>query len=165
MDVIRPLLGRSRADVEAYVELRGLEPRHDPSNASPAFLRNRIRNELVPFLEKRFNPAIRSALAQAAGILAEEDAILEASAEAALSRLARGRSALDATGLTRLPVAARRRVLRIAAVKAGADANRLSGVHLDWLVRIAAAGKGQAALPGLNAMVMRGLLRMSATRR
>ena len=49
--IIRPLLAGSRADVMAYLKERRLRPRHDPSNADPAHLRNRIRHELIPLME------------------------------------------------------------------------------------------------------------------
>src|SRR6266540_778124 len=49
--VIRPLIERSRREVLAYLRERALTWRDDPTNASPRFLRNRIRAELVPVLE------------------------------------------------------------------------------------------------------------------
>jgi tRNA(Ile)-lysidine synthase len=50
--VVRPLLATSRADVERYVGERGLETVRDPGNLSRAHLRNRIRLELIPALER-----------------------------------------------------------------------------------------------------------------
>jgi tRNA(Ile)-lysidine synthase len=50
-DVVRPLLGVSRADVRAYAVRAGLEWVEDPSNASVAFLRNRVRHELLPAIQ------------------------------------------------------------------------------------------------------------------
>lgn len=160
VEVIRPLLARSRAEIEAFLRRRGITPRRDPSNASPDFLRNRIRRDLIPYLERGYNPAVRAALARAGEVLAEEDALLESAAEAALARIARGRRGLDLRGLARLPVATRRRVLRLAAVGAGAALNRLTQAHLDALVRIAAAGAGETHLPGLRVGAARGRLRL-----
>jgi len=50
--VARPLLGLSRRDVEAYARSRGVTWVEDPSNASLAHLRNRVRAELLPVLER-----------------------------------------------------------------------------------------------------------------
>jgi len=47
----RPLLEFSRAELRAFLEQRGQEWLEDPSNKSPKFLRNRIRNEVVPLLD------------------------------------------------------------------------------------------------------------------
>jgi len=49
-DVVRPMLGVGRAEVEAYVARRGLAIAHDPSNDRRAHLRNRARLDLIPLL-------------------------------------------------------------------------------------------------------------------
>jgi tRNA(Ile)-lysidine synthase len=49
-DVIRPLLRASKADVLAHVERHRLDFAQDPSNADSAFLRVRVRHELLPLL-------------------------------------------------------------------------------------------------------------------
>lgn len=59
--LFRPLLSTTRAQTHAYCAALGLTPRIDSSNASPEFLRNRIRLELMPLLEQ-MNPSVQSAL-------------------------------------------------------------------------------------------------------
>ena len=56
-DVVRPLLGARRADIVAYARHRRLTWAEDPSNASPQFLRNRVRNDLLPAI-RRVRPSI-----------------------------------------------------------------------------------------------------------
>ena len=50
--VLRPLLGTSRAEIESYLRERGLETVRDPGNLSRAHLRNRIRLDVIPALER-----------------------------------------------------------------------------------------------------------------
>lgn len=50
--VVRPLLATRCAEVESYVRERGLEAVRDPGNLSRAHLRNRIRLDLIPALER-----------------------------------------------------------------------------------------------------------------
>ncbi len=50
--VVRPLLEFSRADIEAYLQRRGLEWVDDSTNASDDFLRNRLRHHLLPLLDE-----------------------------------------------------------------------------------------------------------------
>lgn len=75
--VIRPLLECSRHDIRQYLKERGIQAREDKSNQDPKFLRNRIRHELLPLLEKKFQPNIKKILAQTATLLAEDYALIE----------------------------------------------------------------------------------------
>jgi tRNA(Ile)-lysidine synthase len=59
--ILRPILKLNRFQVLAYLEERGIPFRTDSTNADSAFLRNRIRNRLVPFLDELF-PGWRSSL-------------------------------------------------------------------------------------------------------
>lgn len=74
--VIRPLLGIRKAELLAYLQDQGIVFCHDSSNDEVHFLRNRIRLELLPFLETRFDPGIRSALLKTAANLAEDEELL-----------------------------------------------------------------------------------------
>ena len=80
--IVRPLLDVWRQDLRAYLRHEGLRHREDPSNQDRRFLRNRIRHELLPLLERRYNPKIRTLLAQ----LAEQSACDYAYLDAAASR-------------------------------------------------------------------------------
>lgn len=75
--LIRPLIETSRADILSYLKTRGISYRVDASNTDPSFLRNRIRHTLIPLLEKNFQPQIRKLLAETAGLLADDYAVLE----------------------------------------------------------------------------------------
>lgn len=63
--LVRPLLGWTRAQTEAYCSEHGLNPRIDNTNTDTAYFRNRLRHELLPELEK-YNPQIRQTLAKTA---------------------------------------------------------------------------------------------------
>ncbi|MCX5820942.1 MAG: tRNA lysidine(34) synthetase TilS [Deltaproteobacteria bacterium] len=71
--IIRPLLDVGRADILAFLRREGLTYRSDSSNESPLFLRNRIRNELIPGLAAHCNPRLIEGLCQTAGIIRRED--------------------------------------------------------------------------------------------
>jgi len=80
--LVRPLLSIWREQIQAYVETHNLKPVQDPSNMDIRYYRNRLRHELIPFLEI-YNPGIRSILWQTADILREDYAVLEAATQAA----------------------------------------------------------------------------------
>jgi tRNA(Ile)-lysidine synthase len=66
IEVIRPLLSSTRAEVLAYLQEIGQPFREDLSNADLRFTRNRIRHELLPHLAKEYNPAVAALLARLA---------------------------------------------------------------------------------------------------
>ena len=74
--ILRPLLGVSRAEIEAYAKKHKLEWIEDESNADIHFLRNFIRRDILPLLAGRF-PAYRATLARSAGHFAEAAQLLD----------------------------------------------------------------------------------------
>jgi tRNA(Ile)-lysidine synthase len=111
----RPLLSVSRAITAAYCADSGLAIVEDPSNASRAYTRNRVRLDLLPMLE-RFNPAIRAVLARTADLIAEDDAVLDdlvAALEGTLAQTRTGeRIEYDLLAWRAEPRAVQRRLLR-----------------------------------------------------
>ncbi len=70
--IVRPLLEVRRAEIIEYLKSRRLSWREDASNADRRFLRNRIRHELLPLLERDYNPGIRDVLLRTAEVLRAE---------------------------------------------------------------------------------------------
>lgn len=77
LTLVRPLLTLSRADIEAYCEAKGLKYCQDSTNEDLQYTRNRIRRELLPYLEKNFNSAIKETLTREASLLSETEECLE----------------------------------------------------------------------------------------
>lgn len=75
--LVRPLLHMTRADILQYLKERNISYRADESNADLKFLRNRLRHELIPLLEKKYQPNIKKILADTATLLATDYALLE----------------------------------------------------------------------------------------
>ena len=72
-EIVRPLLGIRRRELEQYLKDIGQAWREDSSNADDAFTRNRVRQLVVPLLEKEFNPAVAESLAELAAIARGEE--------------------------------------------------------------------------------------------
>ncbi len=60
--LVRPLLDIARPDIEKWLQEHAYRWRNDPSNTNPVYRRNRVRHELLPWLESRLNPRVRNAL-------------------------------------------------------------------------------------------------------
>jgi tRNA(Ile)-lysidine synthase len=60
--VIRPLLGIWHQEIEEYLEEKRIAFRRDKSNVARNFLRNRLRHELLPFLQADYNKGVKEAI-------------------------------------------------------------------------------------------------------
>lgn len=77
MTLIRPLIELSRREIREFLRKHSISYREDRTNRSKRFLRNRIRNRLLPLLEKEFNPKIRESLSRLAQTAVRESAGLD----------------------------------------------------------------------------------------
>ncbi|MDX6667609.1 MAG: tRNA(Ile)-lysidine synthase [Solirubrobacteraceae bacterium] len=75
--LVRPLLGMTRAETEAYCREAGLSWREDPSNSDPRYTRARVRHELLPLLE-RIAPGAERTIAETSRLLRDESEALDA---------------------------------------------------------------------------------------
>lgn len=113
--IIRPLLEVSRAEIEDYLKKIGLRPRLDASNLEPVYLRNRIRQELLPHLAKDYNPHIKSILSGMAKLLQADEEYLARQAEESFSEVAKKKKQqiiIDVDKLKSLHLSMQRRILR-----------------------------------------------------
>lgn len=121
--LVRPLLGVARVDIEASLRARNIEWREDESNRDTTFLRNRIRHELIPVLERDFNPRVREVLLRSREVLQAEDEWMDDLAMAILEdctgKMVMAGQELSAERLGQHPLAARRRVIRLWLVRQG----------------------------------------------
>ncbi|SJZ76745.1 tRNA(Ile)-lysidine synthase [Trichlorobacter thiogenes] len=112
--IIRPLLGISRQELRKHLTDRRLTFREDSSNSDQAYLRNRIRHELLPLLQE-YNPAIAQRLSATASLLGEDETLLAhctATTFQQLSRSGSGWNALSLSGLRQQPRPLRQRLYR-----------------------------------------------------
>jgi tRNA(Ile)-lysidine synthase len=142
--VVRPLLGLRRHDIEAYLRSLGQEWREDSSNLDLHHARNRLRHEILPRLERDFNPAVQETLAELAEIARAEEEYWDQAVRQIL------RPDEDATNiklaeLLALPLALQRRVLRTMAERFGL---RLEFRHVERVLSVAEGGTTSRILPG-----------------
>ncbi len=137
--LIRPLLGMERADVLGFLREEGIPFRADESNLDRRFLRNRIRRDLVPELERNYEPKIVRQLARLAEISREEEGLLDdfirGLAREFLVRR-RGDIRLDAKTLTALAPGLARRVAREFLRELKGDLRAVSFQDVETLLRL-----------------------------
>ena len=150
--IVRPLLSLRRPEIEAYLHKGGLSWREDSSNAETRFLRNRIRHELLPYLES-FNTDIEARLCRTAEALAADEEVLATAAGGAFSRAVAVTPSgveADVEALCREPLALRKRLYRQAIAAVKGDLRRISFTHLAAIDRLvfAARPNSELILPG-----------------
>ena len=154
--VIRPLLDISRADLREYAADRALAFRTDASNTDLSIPRNRVRHELIPYLEREFSPGIRRVLAREAASAREDENRLQQEAidftGSIVLRTTGGKIEVDASALRSLPPALGARVARHA-LSMLAPGRFLGFEHVDRLLQLTDAVEAEAVdLPGQRAV-------------
>ena len=73
---IRPLIETSRKRIEEYCAENRLNPRYDKTNKENIYTRNKVRNLLIPYIQKEFNPNIIDGINRLSNIAREEEEFL-----------------------------------------------------------------------------------------
>ncbi|MGH7951389.1 MAG: tRNA lysidine(34) synthetase TilS [Limisphaerales bacterium] len=77
--IIRPLLNLTKSELRDFARENKIQFREDATNFSNDFLRNRVRNELLPLLKKKYQPALDKTILRLMEIIgAESDFVCEA---------------------------------------------------------------------------------------
>lgn len=113
---IHPLIDTPRCEIENYLREHGIAWRQDDSNRDLSYTRNRIRNQLIPYLKDCFNPNVEEALQRLASISREEDELLQQIAIKTLRDITLQKQEqgilLDKVQFCTFPKALQRRILR-----------------------------------------------------
>ncbi len=137
---IRPLIETSRREVERYAGKEGISSITDSSNIKDIYLRNKVRHDLIPHLEREYNPNIREGLTRMASILSREDDYLDRKAEEIMAGLIKGDDkglSLDIPGLRTFHEAMCFRVLqKMLAIVLGGDLREIKTAHLEAIFRL-----------------------------
>jgi tRNA(Ile)-lysidine synthase len=148
--LIRPLLDTSRSDILDYITTRELSFRTDATNASDRFLRNKIRNKLLPLLEKEYAQNLRKRLAATASLVAEDISRLERANRASTQKIFRAPDSFSLLPFARLNPSEQRHFL-IALFKKQVDNPRGTWITETQKMLSLAKNKNQTlTFPGLK---------------
>ena len=113
--IVRPILDRSRAEVLEYLHFKHVQFRTDSTNAQPTYLRNRIRQTVIPLL-REFSPGIIKVMTRQAHILRDDHAYLENLARQAFEQcclVEKGTVRVKCELLVELALPIQRRLMRL----------------------------------------------------
>jgi len=110
--LVRPLLDQSKAVLRRYAQEQGIAFREDATNAHLNFLRNRIRNKLLPLLSQKYQPALARSVLRTMDIVGAEADLVRRVAEEWLSQKRR-------SDFEKLHLAVQRQAIQIQLLKLG----------------------------------------------
>ncbi|TWU23820.1 tRNA lysidine(34) synthetase TilS [Bythopirellula polymerisocia] len=144
LSLIRPMLSCTRNEILAYLSEREQSFCNDQSNTDSQFVRNRLRNELLPLLRSNYDEKVDRAILRLSEQALEIQSFLEAEARKLLSHSLRGSPADAQNGTTRLklniaalanrPEILIREALRIAWRESGLAEQEM---NFDWWCKLA----------------------------
>ena len=149
--VVRPLIDTWRTEVEAYCRAMDLAPREDTSNRSRAFLRNRVRLDLLPYLSRHFGEEVKANLRRLAELARPEVELLEDLTAEATARSAKETEegiALSVRALGELPLALQRRVARSLLRRLAGDPTKIGYREVQRLLETLEGERAVFDLPG-----------------
>ncbi|MGQ0735338.1 MAG: tRNA lysidine(34) synthetase TilS [Acidobacteriota bacterium] len=150
-DWIRPVLGCTRDDLRAELVCRGQRWCEDATNDDLKQPRSRVRLELIPYLQRHFNPGVKHALCRLADLARADEALISQDVAAAAERVLHlddGLVRVHASRLSALPAAVAQRLVRCALAALADD------LPADWAlgeaVREAIARRSQLSFAGVR---------------
>jgi tRNA(Ile)-lysidine synthase len=147
--IIRPLLEIYRKDLEIYLKENDISFREDSSNLDKKYLRNRIRNELIPHLET-YNPGIKKCLQEMAGIAREDDSLLSQTTrdifEQKLGKDNEQNIVWDIEDFQSYPIALRQRLAREIFCHITGDMQAITAHHVQQIINLFSSPKAGKVL-------------------
>jgi tRNA(Ile)-lysidine synthase len=146
--IIRPLLNVSREEILEHLDRTNKTYRTDRTNATDLFFRNKVRNRLIPYLEKNYNPRIKKTILASIASIADDQSLLDEMAEK-VYRTNRT-DMTNATGIIfsakkilELHPALQRRVLLLYIRKRKGDLQNIESSHIEEILKALRSTKGK----------------------
>jgi tRNA(Ile)-lysidine synthase len=148
--LIRPMLSISRAEIRGYLDARATAFVEDSTNSSRDILRNRIRAELLPMLEREYAPGLGGRLVEVAAEMRSLDELVAAIAARELDAMRRRGGALEVSGFSGLNPAVQPVAIRLFLSERMGSLRRISRAHIEAMRQLILEGGSSDSidLPG-----------------
>lgn len=138
-NIIRPLLNISRKEIFDHLQKNKIACRIDKSNLANVFTRNKIRNQLLPHLEKEYNPNIQRTLYKLTQSIAQDYDFISRYSNAWLA----ANKSLRISTLNNLHPSIRQEVLRQALGKHNPNLREIESAHIDEILKMLKSSKNK----------------------
>ena len=165
-NIIRPLLEVSRKEIEEYCKENNLNPRHDESNDETVYTRNKVRLELIPYIENNINSNVINNITRMSQIISDEERFILNIVEKAYNEIvvsSEEKAILCNLKLfNKLDIVIKRRLILKLIIKVLGNAKDIEKVHVDDIVKLCennVGGKYLTPNKNIKISVLRGKLK------
>ena len=146
--IIRPLINCTRHEIEGWLKEIGQEYCTDSTNLKTDYARNKIRLEVIPYLEREINLKAAENIAKTAALVSEEDEFIEGEARKryihALEKEGEKSVYLNMDRLSGIETVLLRRVIRMGFRTFKKDIKNLNAIHISQVIGLIGAQSGKS---------------------
>ena len=132
--IIRPLLDIYKSQINEYCDVNNLNPRIDKTNFESDYSRNKVRLDLIPYIENNYCENIKQILSRTANVIRDDYNYIEKVSKEHYELLVKNKSAdeiiLDLPLLKNTDTAIQKRVIRLAILDIMGNLNNIENVHI-----------------------------------
>lgn len=137
---IRPLLDISREKIEEYCEKNNLKPRIDLTNFENNYTRNKIRNIVIPYLKKEFNPNIVQTLTRLSQIATKEQDFIDIEVEKYYKKIIINEETesikISGKEFSRIHIAIKKRIILYIINKLFGNTKQIEKKHVEDIIKL-----------------------------
>lgn len=143
--IIRPFLQTSKKDILAYTKENKLRYRTDKSNFDKNFTRNKIRHDLLPYLEKNFNPAVKKTLSEWSNSVADDYDFIKKNSQFFSDTICKNKSiSFSLAKFLKLNLAIQRQELRNVFNKLKGETKDLQSKQIEEILKVIKSNKSKS---------------------
>ena len=158
-NIIRPLIETNREEIEKYCDENKLSPRHDESNDTNIYTRNKIRNELIPYLKKEFNPNIITTLNRLSVLVRDESKFFNNMLKDIYKKIVLEEKdnliTLNLKEFNELDIVIKRRIILYTISILKKSTKGIENIHIEDIIKLCGNNKGNKFLtPNKNTKIL-----------
>ena len=156
---IRPLIECERFEIENYCEEEKLNPRIDKTNFENTYTRNKIRNIVIPYVKKEFNPNIVETLNRLSELVIDEEKFIEKQIEKIYKELliSEGEKeiVIDLKSFNNQERVIKSRIILYTITRLFGTSKEIAKVHIDDIIKLCSKNIGNKYLtPNKNVKIL-----------
>lgn len=158
-NLIRPLLDIDRQEIEQYCNNENLLPRHDESNDENIYTRNKIRNIVIPYIKKEFNPNIIETLNRLSELASQEDEYIEKEVKNSYNKILEEKTTkqivLKLNEFNKMELVIKSRVILYTINELLGTTNHIEKIHIQDIIKLCSNNIGNKFLtPNKNIKIL-----------